>query len=253
MRNIMLPVINTPSYELELPSNNKKVKYRPFLMPENKLMLQAKEEKDSKQQYNTIRKIIQQCTFGEIKHDTALSPVDVEYIYLKLVIVSKGSKSNIGLTCQNIIERPARNHPSLGPIPASKGKCGRVNEIEIDLEKVLVNDKPKNTIMLSGDIGIRLNMLVVDENIVDEDNTDMMEFIIQHIDCIFNSENVYPAADSSHDELVSFLDQLNEEQFVRIIDFFRNLPVIKMEVEYKCESCDNNEKKELRGLQALFM
>ena len=70
----MLPVINTPSYELELPSSNKKVKYRPFLMPENKLMLQAKEEKNSKLQYNTIRKIIEQCTYGEIKYDTPLSP-----------------------------------------------------------------------------------------------------------------------------------------------------------------------------------
>lgn len=255
-----LPKITTPTYEVKLPSSGKTIKYRPFLVKEEKILLIAKESGNNEDIIRATRQIIENCTFGSIDTESDLSTIDLETLFLKLVIVSKGETSTIGLKCQNHISKPERTHPIHGKIPAYNGACNHVNKIEIDLTTVQVVSEKKVTdkIILDEASMIGIKMKYPDLSSVGKmgnkkTDDDYMNFIYDHVDYIFDSENIHEMDETPREELVEFFENLDDKQFKKILEFFQHLPTLGVTVGVMCEKCGDKTEKVIKGLNNFFM
>jgi hypothetical protein len=233
-----LPTLNTPKYQLELPSTKEVITYRPFLVKEEKILLIAQETKDPKQMMMAMRDIISACTFEAVK-TSAITGFDLEYIFLKLRSKSVGENADIKLQCT---------------------KCEEYNPVSINLDQIIV-DVPENAnapIMLTDSIGITLKYVTAEkmEKITALIDTNQMavinELIINSIDTIFDDENVYPAADSTPAELTQFIESLNRQQMEKIENFIANAPKLQHTCEFKCNKCEEDNSINLQGIQSFF-
>lgn len=247
----------TPKFKMILPSSGKEINFRPFLVAEQKILLMAKESDKFEDQEIAMRDIIERCTFGEIKSDDKLTPVDIEMIFLQIRIKSKGAVARIGLQCKNHVSRPERNHPVNGLIPAYNGPCNKTNELEINLDDVIVENQStfSNKILLSDDVGVTMKLPDVKDDTLpgDNDYDNILQFILRSIETVFDGDNLYHTDELEDGELETFVDSLTMEQFEKIVSYFNQLPYIKLDVNFKCESCGHTETKEIRGLQNLFL
>lgn len=234
-----LPIINAAVYELTIPSTKKKIKYRPFLVKEEKALLIAQQSEDEKVMFNTVKEIIKSCTLDKVEVDK-LSLFDIEYIFLQLRTKSVGEISTLVFSCKNC------NDP--------KAKV----QLEIDLSKIEVkhSEEHKTDIDLFGDIGVRMKYPSLSiagrmgkgETSVD----DIFEVITECIDCIYDGDDIYPAKDSTKQELEDFINNLTQEQFGKIQKFFETMPVLQHEVEFDCPVCSFHHKHTLKGLENFF-
>lgn len=255
-----LPKINTPTYEVKLPSSGKVIKYRPFLVKEEKILLIAKESGNSDDIIRATRQIIENCTFGTISSNTDLSTIDLETLFLKLVIVSKGETSTIGLKCMNHISKPEREHPTMGKIPAYEGACNHVNKIDIDLTEVDVisekNVSDKIILDATSQIGIKMkypDLSSVGKMGNKKTDDDYMNFIYDHVDYIFDSENIHEMDETPREELEEFFGNLDDKQFKKILEFFQHLPTLGVKINVMCEKCGDRTEKVIKGLNNFFM
>lgn len=232
-----LPILNTPSYEVELPLSKKTVTYRPFLVKEEKVLLMALESQDQKQIMRAMHDIISTCTFGKIDGKD-LPVAELEYLFLKLRSKAVGEKSHIGLKCDD---------------------CGTSNELDLDLESIEIDttNLPKLKIMLTDQIGVMMKypsselvMKSVDSKKTDTENT--YAIITSCIDKIFDTENVYDVATQTKQELTDFIESLNKAQFEKIKDFFSGLPKLKKDVSFKCTNCGKHNEISLEGMESFF-
>lgn len=232
-----LPILNTPTYEVELPLSKKTVKYRPFLVKEEKVLLMALESQDQKQIMRAMHDIISTCTFGKIDGKD-LPVAELEYLFLKLRSKAVGEKSHIGLKCTH---------------------CETSNELDVDLESIEIdtNNLPQLKIMLTDQVGVLMKypssesvMKSIDTKKTDTENT--YAIIMSCIDKIFDTENVYDVATQTKQELTDFIESLNKVQFEKIKDFFSGLPKLKKEVTFKCTSCGKDNDVTLEGLESFF-
>lgn len=238
-----IPIIATPTYELTVPSTKKVIKYRPFLVKEEKLLLLAMESKDAKQIQSTSKEVIKNCTFGEI--DVEISPpFDIEYILLQLRIRSVGEKVNTRLKCQ---------------------KCETSNAVEIDLQSINVTnpDNHNNTIKLTDTMGVVMkypslgneelfSMREEDKENAVKSAEMSMKMICSCIEAIFDGDKVYQAKNFSKTEVMEFVENLSQVMFQKLISFFQNMPAIKHDVNLKCEKCGYENEYTLRGIQDFF-
>lgn len=238
-----IPIIATPTYELTLPSTKKVIKYRPFLVKEEKLLLLAMESKDPKQIQRTSKEVIKNCTFGEIDIDSFPS-FDIEYILLQLRVRSVGEKVSTKLKCE---------------------KCNESNPIEIDLESINVssNSNHSNTIKLTEKMGVIMRYpMMGNEELFASDvsetsnaikNAEMsMKLIASCIEVIFDGDKTYQAKNFKKEELVEFIENLSQGMFQKLIGFFQDMPALRHKVEYKCEKCSHENSITLRGIQDFF-
>ena len=232
-----LPILNTPTYEVELPISKQNVKYRPFLVKEEKILLMALESQDQKQIMNAMRDIIDACTFGKIE-SRELPVAELEFLFLKLRSKSVGEKSNIGLKCTS---------------------CSTQNDFEINLEEVDldIQGAKSNKLMLTDNVGIIMKYPTSDDVLrnIDSKKSDVENtyaVIAASIDKIFDSQNVYEASTQSKKELQDFIDSLNKQQFELIKDFFTNLPKLKLPVDFMCTKCGASNHVVLEGLESFF-
>jgi hypothetical protein len=232
-----LPILNTPSYEVELPLSKKTVTYRPFLVKEEKVLLMALESQDQKQIMRAMHDIVNTCTFGKVSGKD-LPVAELEYLFLKLRSKAVGEKSHIGLKCSN---------------------CQTSNELDIDLESIAidVSSLPELKIMLTDQVGVIMKypnsdvvMKSIDPKKTDTENT--YAIIMSCIDKIFDTENVYDVATQTKQELTDFVESLNKAQFEKIKDFFSGLPKLKKDVDFTCTSCGTNNQITLEGLESFF-
>tara|TARA_R100000152_G_C6763647_1_gene188101 strand:- start:30 stop:656 length:627 start_codon:yes stop_codon:yes gene_type:complete len=205
-----LPKINTPFYELTLPSTGETVKYRPFLVKEEKLLLMAMEGGKQKEIANALRQIISNCTEGAINVDT-LPIFDVEYIFLQLRIKSVEDVAKIKLQC---------------------AYCPEQITVNIDLKKVNVvfpKEKIDFNIPLTSDVGVTLKYPTLDmikENPEGMENaTQLFDLICNCVDTIYDAEQVYK--DFTKEEVLDFIETLPQEQFKKISTFFENMPKLQ--------------------------
>ena len=237
-----LPKLNVPVYEAVLPSTEKVIKYRPFLVKEEKILLTALEADDTKALSSAVKQIVNNCVQGELDVDK-LPTFDIEYLFLRLRAKSVGEKVTVGL-------RP-------WGCPNNEGKlCENTTEVEINLEEVKV-DKSKassSKIMLDDKIGIK--MKYPDINTINltgtTPETTGMNVITSCIDMIFTEEETHERDSFTDKELDEFIDSLNSQQFKLIRDFFDNMPVLKHTVKYKCETCGEKKETILQGLNSFF-
>ena len=243
-----LPKIKTPTHELIVPSSGLPMTYRPFLVKEQKILLMALESNEQTEMMRAIKQIIVNCVIGEIDVDS-LPMFDLEYIFLQLRARSVGETVDLKLS-------------HFGGKNSDGEECAGFHQYEIDLTAIEVyreeGHDPKILLDEESGIGVVLKYptLHMAEDINEAAEKSQIEvltdMVVTCIDVIFDKEDVYPAVESSHDELTAFLNDLSQDQFAKITDFFSTMPKLKKDIEWKCTLCGKDETTELEGMANFF-
>jgi len=236
-----LPKVNTPTYELVLPSTGKKVKYRPFLVREEKILIMALETEDIKQITQAVVDILTECILTKgIKFEN-LSTFDIEYLFLNIRAKSVGETVEVNLIC------PDDNKTSV------------TVSIDIDSIKVKKNRKHKNIIKLDDNLSLKLKYPSLDQFIGsnfeskdDQSISSTLKVITSCIDVIYTEEESWVGSDSTEKELEEFIDQLNTKQFQLIEEFFNTMPKLSHPVKVKNPVTEVESTVVLEGLAAFF-
>ena len=235
-----LPTINTPTYELVVPSTDEKIKYRPFLVKEEKILLIASESGKQEDIINAIKQIATACTFGKLKIGR-MPMFDVEYIFLQIRAKSVGEVSELTLI-------------------APDDKETRVI-VEVDLSEVKVQEIEGHTnkIELTDEMGIYMQYPTVDtfskSGMTEITASNMLEVISACIAQIYDKkgEEVWESKDSTKKELVDFIEQLSSKQFADIQKFFDTMPKLKHVVTVKNPKTKKETDVVLSGLSDFFV
>ena len=234
-----LPKLTTPTYELEIPSTDEKIKYRPFLVKEEKILLIALESGESKDIINAVKEIVAECTFGKI--DLGILPMfDVEYIFLNIRSKSVGEVSTLRLLCPDDGETYANVDVNL-------------NDVQVH-----VDEGHNNKIELTDEMGIIMTYPNIDSytesGITDITAHNMLDVIGTCILQIYDKkgEEVFEAKDQTKKELTEFIEQLNTKQFKDVQQFFDTMPKLKHEIEIVNPKTKVKTKVVLQGLNDFF-
>ena len=234
-----LPKLNTPTYELEVPSTDEKVKYRPFLVKEEKILLMALESGKNADIIQAVKDIVSECTFGKI--DLGTMPMfDIEYIFLNIRAKSVGEISKLKLLC-----------------PDDK-KTYVDTEINLSEVQVQVEEGHTNKIELTDDMGMIMTYPTIDSftetGIQNVNASNMLDVISVCILQIYekNGEKVYQAKDQTKKELIEFVEQLNTKQFKQLQKFFDTMPKLKHTVKVKNPKTKKSGEVVLTGLNDFF-
>ena len=236
-----LPKIATPTYELVLPSSNKKIKYRPFLVKEEKILILAMESQDSTQSANAVKDVISNCILSRGIKVEKLSTFDIEYLFLNIRGKSVGEDIEVMVTCPD------------------DGKTQVPALINIDTIKVQKSDDHEKDIKLDDQYTLRMRYPSLNEFIKNNFATatemnvdDTFDLIASCIDQVYSEEESWASADCTKKELSNFLEQLDSKQFKAIEKFFETMPKLSHTVKVT----NPNTKKEceivLEGLQNFF-
>jgi hypothetical protein len=238
-----LPMMSTPTYNLVIPSTKKSVKYRPFLVKEEKSILIAQQSEDIVVMVDTLKDVIRSCILDKVDPDS-LSTFDLEYIFTQIRAKSVGEIIELFFPCD--VDHGDDNE---------KAKV----KISIDLTKIEVEfpEDHTNKIDLFGEVGIMMKYptieLMTQLEKTDQDDLDnIFDIVASCIDLIYEGDKIHYAKETKKEELLEFLYNLNSEQFIKVQNFFATLPRIKKEVEYNCPVCGLHHKKVLEGMQSFF-
>ena len=234
-----LPKIDVPIYELTVPSTDEKIKYRPFLVKEEKLLLIAMESGENSDILRAVKDIVDSCTFNKMKIGN-MPMFDVEYIFLQIRAKAVGEVSTLRILCRDDMKTYAKVEVDL-------------NEIE-----VRVTDAHTNKIELSDEMGVIMKYPTVDsfvENKIDDISpANMLDVIVTCIDKIYDKkgEEVFDAKDSTKQELIDFVEQMNTTQFADVQKFFDTMPSLTHEITVKNPKTKKESKVTLNGLNDFF-
>lgn len=237
-----LPRIDTPVYDLTLPLSKKKVKFRPFLVKESKILLMAIEANDKETIDRNVKQILSNCTLSDLDIEQ-LPVVDVEYYFLNLRAKSVGEIVENKYICNNKVDGT---------------ECGNSMKVDFDLTKITVekNKDIEDTIQLTDDIYIKLTYPKFStlEKLAKLDGSVETAFgiVAESIEYIYDGDQYYYASETDPKEMMEFIENLNTKQFEKIEAFFKNLPKIKKTVEVTCSKCGFEHKIELEGLESFF-
>jgi hypothetical protein len=229
-----LPKLNTPTYELKLPSSGEKIRFRPFLVKEHKVLLTMSEAEDNEVS-RIIRELVDVCTFKELKIKD-LPHFDIEYIFMNLRAKSIGEIVDVVVNCE----------------------CGTKIETNFNIEdlKVEVADGHSNKIMINNEVGIEMKYPNIDEVVgvfASEDNQKILDLIINCVKAIYDQSEYWDAKDQTRAELEEFIYSLTKEQFDKIEKFFTTAPKIVQVIETDCPDCKKHNTSRLEGLQNFFV
>ncbi len=224
-----LPVLQVPTYELTLPSNSKKIKFRSFLVKEEKLLMIANETGEEKERILAVSQIIENCTFGKL--DAKVMPAfDVEYLFLKLRSKSIGESVDIKILCPDDKETYAEVTVNLDDITCKKPK------------------KNSNIIKLDESVGIILKYPGINTKI--EGST--VDVVGDLIESIYDGDTVFDAVDFSKDEISKFVESMTQKQLQLIVKFFENIPKIEISVDVMNPKTKIKSTVKLEGLDSFF-
>ena len=236
-----LPKVSTPTYELALPSSGKKIKYRPFLVREEKILILALESEDSKQITNSVIDILNACILTKGIDITKLATFDIEYLFLNVRSKSVGETIDVLITC------PDDNTTKVE------------TKIDIDTIKIKKDRKHKDIIKIDDNISIKFKYPSMDSfienNFESNEKSEVrntLDMITSCMDVIFNEEESWNASESTKKELEDFIDQLNTKQFKQIEDFFSTMPKLTHSIKVKNPNTGVESSVILEGLAAFF-
>ena len=234
-----LPKIVTPSFELTLPSNKKKVKYRPFLVKEEKILILAIESGGMKEITMAIKDVLKNCVLTRgIKIDE-LPTFDIEYLFLNIRARSIGESIDLLITCPDDGKTQVNTKIYIDEIEVKKSK-DHTQDIKIDDTYTMRLKYPS------------LDQFV-DENFNFEKETDnTFSLVASCIEMIFSKEEAWEGKDSTHKELVGFLEQLNSTQFKEVQKFFETMPKLSHEIEVENPETKVKSTVTLEGLASFF-
>lgn len=231
-----LPKIDKPLFEMLVPSQKKQVKFRPFVVKEEKILLIAQQSGQEKDMVRAIKQILANCVQDEKFSVDDLTTFDLEYLFLKLRAKS----------VNNVIEVSYRDIED-----------DKVYDFNIDLDEVemLEQGKVDNNIKITDKVGVVMKYPSIDivENVPDDlPPAELVEYLVRScIDVIYDEDAVYPAKDCTEEELTDFIESLDIETFVKIREFFDNLPRMYYKIEYT-NSLGNKREIELTTLSDFF-
>ena len=235
-----LPKIGYPTYELELPSTGKTVKYRPFLVKEEKVLLLALESKDEKQVISAVKDLIKNCVISRIKVDT-LPSFDLEYLFLKIRAASIGEMINLNVTCND----------------DNKTKVDvqiNINEVEVfkpegHNPKIMFDDKT-GIIMKYPSMKEFIDREFLQKEIKTEE---VYEFISDSIEQIFDGDEVFDKTTTTKKEFRTFVDSLTSKQFEQIQQFYVTCPKLSHSFKVKNPNTGEESSYTIEGLQSFFV
>jgi len=242
-----LPRVASPTYELKIPSTGQKVKYRPFLVKEEKTLLMAMEAGDNKAMSRAMQDIITSCTEGEVDLKS-LASFDIEYFFLQLRGRSVGEVLTIN---------PRR------PVDfkcCEEGTEGDICVVEINIDDIVMDTSEikASEVNITENIGLKLKFPQIEtvQKYADEGedikSENVFKLIIDCIDYIWDGEEIFKAKDSTKKELNDFIESLSSAQFTKIRDFFESMPRLSHEIDWKCPRCEKSKSLIIQGIDAFF-
>jgi len=234
-----LPQINTPTYELVVPSTDEKIKYRPFLVKEEKILLIAMEAQEQSGILNAVKDIVKSCTFD--KFDVRKAPIfDIEYIFLNIRAKSVGEVSTVNLRCPDDNETFVQTEIDLTTVDVQITE-GHTNKIELTDEMGMIMQYPT------------LDSFTDSTTVINASN--MLDVIASCVSQIYDKkgEDVYDAKDSTKQEIVDFLESLNSKQFLEIQKFFDTMPKLTHTVNIENPETKVKSDITLTGLNDFFV
>ena len=234
-----LPTVTAPTYELELPSSGKKIKYRPFFVREEKILLLAMDSKDEKQITQALIDVLKACiTTRGVKVENMPS-FDLEYVFLKIRAASVGEEIVLNVTCLD------------------DGKTKVSHTININDVNVFKPKGHSDKIMLSKEVGLIMKYPslhhFINVGFLEEKEVDGLNVVLNSIDQIFEGEEVTEAKDCTTKELQTFIESLTQRQFQKITKFFETMPKLKHEFKVINPETKKENKYTLEGLQSFFV
>ena len=236
-----LPIQATPVYTMTIPSTKETIRYRPFLVREEKALMMAQISDDVGVMYDTVKEVLRACIKDSVKLDN-LSSFDIEYMFVKLRTVSVGETSDLLFQCDNCVD--------------DEKARARVR-INLNNASVVTPEGHDKKVELYEKVGVMMKYPSIDvlRRLDTEDTNDvdvMFDIISQCIEYIYDAENIYRAEDTSKQELIDFMTSLTSEQFGKLQTFFRTMPSLRMDVEYRCPVCGLEHKKYIQGISSFF-
>lgn len=237
-----LPKINTPTYDLTLPSTGKKIKYRPFLVREEKILIMAMESEEMTEITNAIIQILGDCILSKDVKIESLATFDIEYLFLNVRAKSVGETVDVNITCPD------------------DGETQVEMTIPVDSIRIQKTRGHKNIIKLDDDLSMKLRYpslkQFVENNFETNDgNSDVgqsLSMISSCIEMIYNQEESWEASDYSKEELDEFIEQLNTKQFKEIESFFTTMPKLSHTIKVRNPNTKVESEVVLEGLAAFF-
>lgn len=238
-----LPKLDVPTYEIELPVSKKKIKYRPFLVKEQKNLLMALESNEATTIQQNVRDILNNCTLTEGINIDKLPIIDVEYYFINLRSKSVGEIVETRYRCNNEVEDKI---------------CGNIMEANVNLQNI----KPYQEEQVSPEIELTDKIMIkmkypefgiIKDSINMDDITEVtFNLISESIEHIFDGEQFYYAHEAEPGEMLEFVEGLNQAQFAKIEHFFNNLPKLKETVQMTCSKCGFHHTIDVEGLENFF-
>ena len=234
-----LPKIVTPSFELTLPSNKKKVKYRPFLVKEEKILILAIENGGMKEITMAIKDVLKNCVLTRGVKIDELPTFDIEYLFLNIRARSIGESIDLVITCPD------------------DEKTQVTTQIYIDEVKVKTNKGHSKDIKIDDTYTMRMKYpsldQFIDENFNFEKETDnTFSLVASCIEMVFSKDEAWEGKDSTQEELVEFLEQLNSSQFKEVQKFFDTMPKLSHDIEVENPETKVKSTVTLEGLASFF-
>ena len=237
-----LPKINTPTYEFTLPSNNKKIKYRPFLVREEKILILALESSDAKQISSSIVEIMSDCIETKNVDITKLPSFDIEYLFLNIRAKSVGETVDVIITCQDDNKTTVEATINIDDIKLKKTK-GHKNVVKLDDTYSMKLKYPSMQQFIDANFDSEQELNSVSQS---------LQMLSTCIDMIYDNEESWDAADSTPEELNEFIEQLNTKQFKEVETFFETMPKLEHIVEVTNPKTGKASKVKLEGLASFF-
>ena len=235
-----LPKLSTPTYELELPSTGKKIKYRPFLVKEEKVMLLAMESEDEKQVTNAVLDMLNACILTRGVKVNELATFDIEYLFLRIRAASIGEQIELLVTCRDDNETQVKAVININEVEVIKPE-GHTNKIMLDEKTGVIMKYPSmeqfvNNIFLGKDM----------------DTDEAMRVVAEGIDQIFDEENVYDSSTTTKKEFLQFVEGLTSKQFEALEQFYETSP--KLSHTFKVTNPNTGVESEftVEGLNSFF-
>jgi hypothetical protein len=236
-----LPKIAAPTYELELPSTEETIQYRPFLVKEEKLLVIALESEDTKQITTAIKTVIRNCILTKNIKVEALPTFDIEYLFLNIRGKSVGEELEVNVICPDDEVTQVTVKINLDTIKVQKDE-NHSNRIKVDSQIMMEMKYP------SLDQFIKSNFDLSDNNMLEQS----FDLIASCIDKIFTEDEVWSASDVTKKELTEFLDQMNSSQFKEIERFFETMPKLIHKIKVKNPATKVESEVVLEGLSSFF-
>jgi hypothetical protein len=241
-----LPKIDVPIYETKLISTGKTVRFRPFLVKEQKLFLMASQSDDAKDVINAIRQVLANCILDSNVDINILPTFDLEHLFMQLRARSVGEIVNLKYVCNNTV-KDEKNEDKI---------CGGLVQIDVNLLEVepTINSQHLDKIELTENMGVVMkypNFNIVN-NLNIKTEVDMFNVIIDCIDYIYDKDNIYYAKDTPKKELVDFIESMQQTDLAKIQNFFATAPKIIKKFDFNCPKCNYKEEMVIEGIQNFF-